>query len=186
MSMADKKILKTTIKLRRDTVNNYASHGSHVPLKGEVCIVDPTATAPWAVAKAIRFKIGDGVTTWSNLPFYDQQNSSVFCGYYYNGKFYGDVSHTAELTEPEATVLYVDLHGGAIYYYENGEYKANKVEIPSASETQPGIVKLYQKLGYNADGTMSQKAITEAIDEIELKVSTEDAEALYLAKPEII
>ena len=41
-----KKEIKTTIKLRRDTVNNYASHGTHIPMKGEVCIVDPTATSP--------------------------------------------------------------------------------------------------------------------------------------------
>jgi len=59
--------LKATIRLRRDTINNYASHGSHVPLKGEVCIVDPTATSPWAVAKNIRIKIGDGVKTFNQL-----------------------------------------------------------------------------------------------------------------------
>lgn len=44
--MADKKILKTTIALRRDTINNYAAHSTHIPYKGEVCIVDPTATSP--------------------------------------------------------------------------------------------------------------------------------------------
>ena len=72
-----KKEIKTTIKLRRDTVNNYASHGTHVPMKGEVCIVDPTATSPWSSTKNIRFKIGDGKTSFNNLPYVDEENYSV-------------------------------------------------------------------------------------------------------------
>lgn len=58
-----KRVLSTTIKLRRDTINNYASYPNHIPLKGEICIVDPTASTPWAQSKNIRIKIGDGVTT---------------------------------------------------------------------------------------------------------------------------
>ena len=155
--MADK-ILKTTIKLRRDTINKYAAHPNHIPLKGEVCIVDPTATSPWAKAKAIRFKIGDGETTWANLKFYDEQNSSVLCGYYYNDIFYIDINHTQEVEELNSETLYVDLHEGVIYYYDGVELKVNTAKVPNASATKPGIMKLYEKLGYNEDGTITLAA----------------------------
>lgn len=35
---------------------------------------------------------------------------------------------------------------------------------PPASATIPGIVKLYSTTGQNTDGTMTQKAITDALD----------------------
>lgn len=183
--MAEKTI-KTTIKLRRDTVNNYASHSNHVPLKGEVCIVDPTATAPWATAKNIRIKIGDGTTKWSDLPWLDQENSAIERGYYEDGKFYLDAGHTKQV-EPETGSLYLDLHEGIIYYYDDAKnvLTANKVVIPDASAERAGIVRLYTSLGYNEDGTMTQKAITEAIDAIQLVVDEQEPETIFLAKPQV-
>ena len=178
-----KKILTTTIALRRDTINNYASHSNHVPEKGEVCIVDPTATTPWAKAKNIRIKIGDGETTFGDLKYVDQENSSVFCGYYYNSKFYADINHTEELEELESTMLYVDLHTGVIYYYDGEKLVANVVNVPTANDERPGILKLYQVHGQNTDGTMSQKAITDAIDAINLEVIDGESETFSLAKP---
>ena len=180
-----KRVLSTTIKLRRDTINNYASYPNHIPLKGEICIVDPTASTPWTQSKNIRIKIGDGVTTWSNLKFYDEQNSSVLCGYYYNGGFYQDLSHTIEIEDLNFKTLYVDLHQGIIYYYDGVELKANVVTIPNASALQPGIMKLYQTLGSNTDGTMSQKAITDAISSIRLAVDPTDSEAFGLLTPSV-
>lgn len=178
-----KKTLKTTIKLRRDTVNNYASHGNHIPLKGEVCIVDPTGTAPWAKTRNIRIKIGDGIKTWNQLSFLDQENPSLVRGYYFNNKFYLDDEHTEELEDFEFNLLYLDLHKGIIYYYDGEHLVANTVEVASASDERPGIMKLYQTYGQNTDGTMSQRAITSAIDDIELVVDEIDQETLRLAKP---
>lgn len=178
------KTIKTTIKLRRDTINNYASHGTHIPLKGEVCIVDPTATASWAKSKNIRIKIGDGVKSFNDLPYLDEENYSVKRGYYSEGNIYEDITHEKKI-EPSVDTLYIDLHSGNIYYYDevDSSLKANKVAIPTASATEPGIMKLYDSLGSNEDGTMTQKAITDAIDEIMLVVDEDDEEELRLVKP---
>lgn len=82
-------------------------------------------------------------------------------------------------------MLYIDLHKGVIYYYDkdSDELIANVVEVAGASDVQPGIMKLYQTHGQNTDGTMSQKAITDAISAIDLEVSGDDPEAFGLAKP---
>ena len=181
-----KKEIKTTIKLRRDTVNNYASHGTHVPMRGEVCIVDPTATSPWSSTRNIRLKIGDGKTSFNNLPYVDEENYSVRRAYYLDGALYEDVNHTRQI-EPGIDALYIDLHSGLVYYFDDSDstLKASKVVIPNASATKAGIVRLYTSLGYNEDGTMTQKAITEAIDAIKLVVDKDDAESFYLSKPSV-
>ena len=82
-------------------------------------------------------------------------------------------------------MLYIDLHKGVIYYYDKDKDSliANVVEVATASDVQPGILKLYQTHGQNTDGTMSQKAITDAIDGINLSVDSVDQEALILEKP---
>lgn len=178
------KTIKTTIKLRRDTVNNYASHGTHVPMKGEVCIVDPTTTSPWAKTRNIRIKIGDGVKTFNELAYLDEENYSVRRAYYSNGNIYEDVAHERQI-EPGVDAIYIDLHSGNLYYYDDSDsiLKASKVVIPNASATVAGIMRLYTSLGYNEDGTMTQKAITDAIDSISLVVDEKDPEAFYLSKP---
>lgn len=178
---------QTIIKLRRDIINNYASHPNHVPERGEVCIVDPTATSPWARAINLRFKIGDGHTAWKDLPFIDEEMQSVLCGYYVKGHFYLDSAHTKEVTKFDWRMIYIDLVKGIIYYYdkENHVLKANTMEIPDATASQPGIMKLYQKFGQNTDGTMSQKAITDAFNAIALTADEADEESFYLSKPKM-
>lgn len=82
-------------------------------------------------------------------------------------------------------MLYVDLHKGIIYYYDKDQEKliASVTEIANASDATPGIMKLYQTHGQNTDGTMSQKAITDAISAIKLSVNKEDPELFALEKP---
>lgn len=180
------KILKTVIKLRRDIINNYASVSNKIPGKGEVCIVDPTATSPWANRKAIRIKIGDGVTSFSNLPYIDQQNSSIFTGFYKDGNFYFDVNCT-ELYEVDdedfSTKLFIDLREGKLYFHDGEKFVCNNDSIPTATDTTPGIMKLYQTHGQNTDGAMSQKAVTDAISAIKLVVDESDTELFKLEKP---
>lgn len=62
------------------------------------------------------------------------------------------------------------MHTGVIYYFDGNELQPIKMTIPNADSTQPGVMKLYQTLGQNIDGTMSQKAITDAIGSIRLSV----------------
>lgn len=159
-----------TIKLRRDSINKYSSYPNFIPLMGEICIVDPTATSPWSKAKTIRFKVGDGTTKYSELPFVDEVNKNFLVGYVYNGSFYLDAQHTQEDENLSELILYVDLHTGVIYYFDGYELQPIKMTIPNADSTQPGVMKLYQTLGQNIDGTMSQKAITDAIGSIRLAV----------------
>ncbi len=104
--------------------------------------------------------------------------------YYLDGALYEDVSHTRQI-EPGVDTLYIDLHSGLLYYFDDSDstLKASKIVIPNASATKAGIVRLYTSLGYNEDGTMTQKAITEAIDAITLVVDKEDAESFSLYKP---
>lgn len=185
--MADKQRLLTTICLRRDTLINFANHASHVPEKGEVCLVD-------TLSRGTRIKIGDGTNTFASLPWYDQDCPSVILGYYFNAKFYKDVNHTIEIpigNEPadmqtskfNSNTIYIDIPSNIIYYWNGIELKESTVTIPTADAEKPGIMKLYTGHGYNADGTMTQQAITEAIDDIIFAVDKDDEETLILNKP---
>lgn len=61
----NEKILKTRIKQRRDTVDNWTNNNP-VLLKGEIAIVEDTDGA-------IRFKVGDGSKTFSALAYTDEK-----------------------------------------------------------------------------------------------------------------
>ena len=61
----NEKILKTRIKQRRDTVANWTTNNP-VLLKGEIAIVEDTDGA-------IRFKVGDGSKTFSELAYTDEK-----------------------------------------------------------------------------------------------------------------
>lgn len=78
--MAETKILKTIIKLRRDTAANWAT-STYVPQAGEPCVELDTG----------RMKIGDGVKTFANLPYSGGVDEQVF-----------QVVATAEQTDAEA------------------------------------------------------------------------------------
>ena len=66
--------------------------------------------------------------------------------------------------------IYIDKPNSAIYYF-NGEQYVNISGIQStASADIAGTVKLYNTTGYNTDGTMTQKSIT---DELDLRFKTD-------------
>lgn len=152
------KTLLTQIRLRRDNDVNYEKiKTTFIPLKGEVCLVD-------VVAKGLHAKVGDGVSTWEQLPYADEDiytaiNQIVQRGYYYNGAFYTDRSHT-EVLIPSSETIYIEADHSLIYIYNTNEYISIIDMLPSASAEQAGIVKLYSTTGQNTDGTMTQKAIT--------------------------
>jgi hypothetical protein len=66
-------------------------------------------------------------------------------------------------------MLYIDIPTSKLYYFTGIEYKEiNHGGIPTATlatETTPGIMKIYSTTGQNEDGTMTQKAITDELDE---------------------
>lgn len=166
--------LKTTIKMRRDQLLNYSMHGMHIPENGEVCLVDTLS--------GLRAKVGDGVSTFNSLPFAD---SMILQGYYdaVTRKFYKESTFQTELIADEKC-LYVDKATKNLYFYNGSVYLASTVDIPTATDSAPGIIKIYQSYGQNTDGTMSQKVITDAISAIALDVEADGIEnSLVLNKP---
>lgn len=141
------------IQLKRDNDYNYASHPDFLPLKGEVCLVD-------TASDGLKVKVGDGTHLFTELDWYYPQDhygdTSLKLGYYYNGQFYEDYAHT-QLIQPNSDNLYIDLAANAVYYYFQDHYIAIAQGGPS--------VKLYESMGQNTDGAMTQKATTDELNQ---------------------
>ena len=80
-------------------------------------------------------------------------------GYYYDGTFYADKEHKVTILGYEYK-LYFDMETFKLYAYTNElKYKCIN-DIPYANDTDAGIMKLYNELGANEDGTMTQLSIS--------------------------
>lgn len=171
--MAEKE-LKTRIGLRRDLESNFSS--DFIPLKGEVLLVDTSS--------GLRVKVGNGVTTFINLPYLDEDNNVILVGYYLNGEFYTDSTYTVEL-EHSNVKLYIDKNTNKLFMYLGDGIGFAEVapDAPQATDITSGVMKLYKAHGQNEDGTMTQKAITNGIDDIEFAIDSQDDECLILSKP---
>lgn len=168
------KVINTTIKLRKDTEENYLKVGkSFIPADGEVCLVDTDLYG-------IRQKIGDGKTNFETLPYLDETNNVVLIGYYFNEKFYTDSTYTQELMTGEKHIYLDKNSNNNMYVYKDGKFYPT---TPLATETLAGIMKLYQTYGNNINGTMSQKAITDGVNSIKLDLDGTDSECLILDLP---
>ena len=153
-------VIKTIIKLRRNNLYNYEKYqDSFIPENGELCLVDTPKSG-------LRVKCGDGVSTFSELPYVD---TILYKGYLFDGVFYKDPQHTQPYEE-NINKIYADLAKAKLYIYDNGAYQSVSTDAPYATVEVPGIMKLYKSTGQNEDGTMTQKSIT---DEIEKKMSAE-------------
>lgn len=154
------------VQLRRDNDYNYAAVGNtFIPAIGEVCLVD-------TARDGLRAKCGDGVTVWNNLEYIDEY---VVKGYLYNGKFYKDSAHTKPISGA-IHKIYIDIPTRSISFFEGENFLSTSGAQKQASETEAGVMKLYQSVGTNSDGTMSQKAIADELDdkiEITLNASEE-------------
>ena len=153
---------------RRDLLSNYDLE--YIPGNGEVCFVDTPHNG-------LRVKIGDGLTKFKDIPYdeiaINNINSIIVQGYFKDNHFYLDKDYLEEL---EAIIgrVYIDYSTGKLYTY-NGEHYITQSNVPTASATVAGIVKLYDTKGDNTDGTMTQRAITEELDEkVEMKVYKEE------------
>lgn len=148
------KTLKTKIALRRDLLANYQA--DYVLLKGEICFVE-------LPSGEVKSKLGDGVKTFAELPYSDSYiqskiESIVVRGYYYDGQFYVNKQHT-ERYVGYSYKLYVENDTRKIYSYNGSAYELLS-DVPYADGNTAGISKLYDELGNNEDGSVTQKCIT--------------------------
>ena len=142
------------LQLRRDNDYNYAKIADKfIPAKGEVCLVDTARDGLQAV-------IGDGKSYFKDLTY---AFSFIERGYFNNNKFYSDAQFTTEIIGSELK-LYIDNKGG-IYYFAEENFVPINGTVTAASPQTAGIMKLYSTIGSNEDGTMTQKAITDELDD---------------------
>ena len=165
-------IFSGIIRLRRDNDYNYdLIKDTFIPAKGEVCLIDTSR-------KGLRAKVGDGKTVFAKLEYTDAQlysaiESVVVRGYYKEGNFYTDSLYSNKLT-PVTTSLYINIAGNNIYAYNGTVFEELGGQVSTASSATAGIMKLYGGVGQNIDGTMTQKAITDELnDKIEIQIDEE-------------
>lgn len=161
--------IDSVLKLRRDNDYNYELiKDSFILADGEIILVD-------TAKNGLRAKIGDGVSTYAQLPFIDENIASniIVKGYLNNNQFYYD-SIFSEIIPPSINKIYLNLLDNSLYIYETNKYIVIH-KIPLASNSIAGITKIYNSTGNNEDGTMSQKAITEELEnKIELNIDNQN------------
>lgn len=160
------------IKLRRDNDFNYEKiKDTFIPANGEICLVD-------TARDGLRAVCGDGVHTFGELNFVGEV---LVRGYYYNGNFYSD--NTCEnLIDGSMIKIYIDINKGGLYYFDGKYYQsvAERGSISTATSITPGIMKLYDSIGDNTDGTMTQKAITDELDDkVEISLNLEEEMLIF-------
>ena len=155
------------IKLRRDNDYNYAKiKDTFVPANGEICLVD-------TARDGLRVICGDGVHTFGEL---DYVGEVLVRGCYFNGDFYTDNSYETKIMG-STVKIYIDTYRSELYYFDGENYQsvAGDGPIATASSSTPGIMKLYNSTGYNEDGTMTQKAITDELNEkVEIELNKDE------------
>lgn len=153
----------SVVTLRRDNDYNYKKiENTFVPANGEVCLVD-------VAGYGLRTKVGDGISTFAQLPYADETilqniNSLIVKGYFYQEKFYSDTNHT-ELIEGVIGRIYIDAISSKLYTYNGINYETQNGSLPNATAETAGAVKLYDVKGQNIDGTITQRLFTEEINE---------------------
>lgn len=161
-------ILNAVIKLRRDNDFNFEKvKDTFIPANGEPILVD-------TAKNGLRVKVGDGIKTYGELEFAD---ALFINGYYYEGEFYKDKAHTEKLYGV-INRLYVNTVDGKVFYFNGAEYLLVNGS-PKATSTTAGIMILYDTKGQNTDGTMTQKAITDELNE-KFEVNIEEDEEMII------
>lgn len=150
--------VNASIQLRRDNDYNFERvKNSFIPANGEVVLVD-------TARDGLRAKVGDGYSTWANLNYVgEDMRDAVLHGYLIDGNFY-KLSSKDGLITPMINKIYIDDGTRKIYYYDGTHYINIQESLVTATAQTPGILKLYSETGYNVDGTMTQKAITDELD----------------------
>lgn len=151
-------ILNAVIQLRRDNDYNFKKvENSFIPANGEVVLVD-------TAKDGLRAKVGNGYSTYAQLDFTDADlRNTVLHGYYYESQFYQDSNHQVVM-HGMINKIYIDDSTRKLYYFDGEQYITIQDTFVTATAEIPGIIKLYGTTGYNVDGTMTQKAITDELD----------------------
>ena len=132
------------------------------PLKGEPI---------WEI-DSNKIRIGDGINDYKDLPYINMtadDEDLVIAGYYINNTFY-TTEKAITFSPRRINKIYKDLLTNSLYYYK-------------LTDGFNPLLVLYQSVGYNEDGTMSQKAITNALDvKAEIYLNELDDECLVITK----
>lgn len=165
------KQFNAALRLRRDNDYNYEKiKGTFIPANGEICLVD-------TAKDGLRAKCGDGVSTFEKLGYID---GFVVTGYYKDGAFYLDSKYTMPV-QGSVIRLYIDKGLGGLYYYNGENFVGIGGTVSAATETTKGIMKLYQTLGSNIDGAVSQKAVTDELNEkFEITLNEDEEMAIFI------
>jgi hypothetical protein len=173
-----KNINLSNIALRRDNDYNYKKiENTFIPVNGEVCLVD-------VAGYGLRTKVGDGISTFAQLPYADETilqniNSLIVKGYFYQDEFYSNADHT-ELLESVVGRIYIDTVSSKLYTYNGISYETQSNRLPNATAEIAGAMKLYDQVGQNTDGTMTQRAITNELNEkFEMDVVAEEEMVIF-------
>lgn len=171
--------LNTVIRLRRDNDYNYNKVANKfIPADGEICLIDTARSGLRAVC-------GDGTTPFAQLEYID---NIYFKGYYKEDKFYSDDAFEL-VVKGNTNLLYIDLLTSCLYYFDGKNYQEiSKADVltATATATSPGIMKLYNTTGQNTDGTMTQKAITDELNEkVEIALNVEEELVIFTLDSEL-
>jgi hypothetical protein len=166
-------MVNAILRLRRDNDYNYAKiKDTFIPANGEICLVD---TARYG----LRAVCGDGVSTFGQLEYIGESFQQGYWDYI-TEKFYKDKNLTQEIVDKRENVLYLDIDSSQLYSYTGSEFKLIELNLPTASETVLGVLKLYDSVGDNIDGTMTQRAITEELDtKVELSLKEDEELVIF-------
>lgn len=160
--MAIEKIINAVIACRRDNDYNYAKVATtFIPKSGEICLVDTSRQGLCAI-------VGDGSATYGDLLANGYVNDIFIKGFYLNGTFYNIKENPtdANILDKNVNKIYIDLNNNNIYYYDGENFVLIGIgNLPTASAEVSGIMKLYNTKGNNVDGTMTQKAITDELNQ---------------------
>ena len=146
-------IIKTTFQLRRGKLAEWVLKNP-IPADGEPCFADDVNI----------LKIGNGTDSWNNLQAINSSDTQniISRGYYFEGEFYVDEQHK-EKCVGYSYKLYIDKNSNIIYSYDDEKKQYYSSSCPIASDSQAGISKLYNTLGNNTDGSISQDCVTDEI-----------------------
>lgn len=147
---ANTQIVDVILQLRRDNDYNYAKvENTYIPMKGEVCFVD-------TARNGLRAKVGDGATVWKDLRYADEDIAMnvIIRGYLSDNQFYSDAELTV-LIEASVNKIYIDAGKSIVYVYDGSKYVSITQTVTAATATTAGVMKLYDTLGSNTDGTMT-------------------------------
>ena len=166
-------MINAILRLRRDNDYNYAKiKDTFIPANGEICLVDTARSGLRAVC-------GDGVSTFGQLEYIGESFQQAYWDHI-TETFYYDKKLTQEITNKKENVLYLDIDSSQLYYYTGSGFKLIEMNLPTASETVLGVLKLYDSTGDNIDGTMTQRAITEELDtKVELSLKEDEELVIF-------